>query len=182
MTMYRSPFKETTNTTDVPALNMREAIRRGDVVVIDVRPSFEYLKFHLPGTINLPASNFDSKDFEVLRGKKICLVCETGMTARSVANKLDLLGYNQVFMSDEHYSSIRSAHSTSSKTLAGWDVDRQFRLFLGVMLSISLLGYGFSSSYFLVITGIIATGLTITSLINQCFLRDMIEKMPWNKK
>ena len=63
----------------------------------------------------------------------------------------------------------------------GWTIDRQFRMFLGLMLFVAVIGMTLVSQWFIIIPSIFATGLIVTSLINRCYLRMGIARLPWNK-
>ncbi|MGO9675095.1 MAG: rhodanese-like domain-containing protein [Methylocella sp.] len=55
---------------------LKEALRDGACVVVDVREPHEYSSGHIPGAVNHPLSRFDAKLLP--SGKRIVLVCKSG--------------------------------------------------------------------------------------------------------
>lgn len=49
--------------------------RKGEIVVIDVRPREEFETWHLPGAMNLPLEELDAKLAELPAGKEILAYC-----------------------------------------------------------------------------------------------------------
>ena len=73
-------------------------------------------------------------------------------------------------------------HQKNPGIEGSWTVDRQFRLFLGILLFISLIGMITDLNGLLTIALIIALGLTITALIDRCYLKMLIARLPWNRR
>ncbi|MEZ4638717.1 MAG: hypothetical protein R2856_27770 [Caldilineaceae bacterium] len=65
---------------------------------------------------------------------------------------------------------------------AGWGIDRQFRLTLGLLLWIFLLSYLLSASpYVFIIPAIVFAGLIYSAVTDKCYLRIGISRLPWNR-
>jgi len=150
--------------------------QRGEGILIDVREPAEFRDGHLPGAINLPSTRFSAADYRTYRQQPIYLVCQTGDRAQEVAQKLYKQGNTQVFVLDRHMDDI-----TVETPKISWSVDRQFRFLLGILLGIFLIGYHWISDYFMAIPVIIGLGLTITAIIDKCYLRIGIARLPWNR-
>lgn len=150
--------------------------QRGEGILIDVREPTEFRDGHLPGAINHPSTRFSAANFRAYRQKPIYLVCQTGNRAQEVAQKLHELGITQVFVLDRHMEGL-----TVETPKATWSVDRQFRFLLGVLLAVFLIGYHWVSVYFMAIPIILGTGLTVTAIIDKCYLRIGIARLPWNQ-
>ena len=63
-----------------------------------------------------------------------------------------------------------------------WTVDRQFRLALGLVLLVSLAGTFMREAAWLAPVSVIAVGLTVTALIDRCYAREAIARLPWNRE
>lgn len=150
-----------------------------DKILIDVREPQEYLDYHFENSVNLPSTISTIEDYEQYRNKKITLICQSGRRATKVQEMLLSNGFEKVELVEEHFERIDKSNLVSKSKI--WSVDRQFRMTLGVLLLIFLLGFHFVSEYFIIIPIILALGLTITSIIDRCYMRMMIAKMPWNK-
>jgi rhodanese-related sulfurtransferase/DNA-binding HxlR family transcriptional regulator len=54
---------------------LRDRLRRGDVVVIDVRPEAEYAAGHLPGAISIPPDQLESRLDELPADRDVVAYC-----------------------------------------------------------------------------------------------------------
>ena len=150
----------------------------GRSVLIDVREPAEFDDHHLVGAINLPASQFDETQYTPFRDQHIYLVCQSGNRAEKIAHQLRTDGFS-VYVLEEHMAHLQDKGIQPAPK--GWTIDRQFRFTLGMLLALFLLGYHGVSHYFLIIPVILCMGLTITALLDRCYLRLLIAKMPWNR-
>lgn len=153
------------------------AQRKGTGIIIDVREPAEFRDGHLPNSINLPSTNFHAEDYRPWRHLKVFLICQSGKRAQATSLKLCEAGMEEIYVLDRHMEQIDLEASPK-----GWSVDRQFRFVLGVFLAVFLVGFYWLSDWFAVIPVILCLGLTITSIIDKCYLRIGIAKMPWNQE
>ncbi len=77
---------------DIPELD--ESIRKRQCAIVDVREAYEFVRGHIPGAINLPLSRFDPAALP--RGKRVVLVCASGMRSGSAANSAIAAGHVDV--------------------------------------------------------------------------------------
>lgn len=149
---------------------------RGTTVLVDVRERSEFLDKALEGAINIPLSEFSLAAFETFTDKKIVLICYSGNRSKRVAKRLlKEGGITANFVADnmEHFETRQKNND--------WTIDRQFRMVLGILIAISLVGFNWFSPFFLLIPLILATGLILTSILNKCYMRMGIAILPWNK-
>src|SRR5204863_1123340 len=59
----------------VPAAELLERARKGLVVVLDVRPPEEFAAGHLPGAVNIPIDQLESRLGKLPRRKEIVAYC-----------------------------------------------------------------------------------------------------------
>lgn len=59
----------------VPATELLERARKGLVTVLDVRPAVEYQAGHIPGAINVPLEELETRLSELPRSKEIIAYC-----------------------------------------------------------------------------------------------------------
>ena len=149
-------------------------------IIIDVREPKEYDDYKIPGSINLPSSNFQLAQYEPYRDKMICLVCQSGSRSESIKQKLLANGFGNVTILEKQIEQLESPVESAVDT-KGWTVDRQFRMTLGVLLAIFLTGYFLDLSQLIIIPIILSTGLIITSIIDRCYMRMGIAMLPWNR-
>lgn len=148
----------------------------GDSIIIDVREPGEFKEHHIPGALNIPSTKYDHNLFLAFQDLKICLVCQSGNRARQIQAKLVSDGFTKVTVLKTQMQDVQP--TTESK---GWSVDRQFRMTLGILLAIFLTLYFLEIYNGIIIPIILSTGLIVTALIDQCYMRMAIAQLPWNK-
>lgn len=74
---------------------LKKKSRKGEVVVLDVRPREEFETWHLPGAMNLPLEELDAKLAELPAGKEILAYCRGPycVLSRKAVEKLQSQGY-----------------------------------------------------------------------------------------
>lgn len=164
-------------TNYISYLDAQAVQKNGSGIIIDVREPAEFRDGHLPYAINLPSTQFSVDDYQTWYFFKICLVCQTGNRAHSIAQKLGEAGLKNVYVLERHMEEI-----TVEVTSEVWSVDRQFRFLLGLLMALYLIGYHWMSTLFSVIPVILCLGLIITAIIDKCYLRVGIAMLPWNRE
>ncbi len=69
----------------------------GDYQLIDVREVDEYEAGHIPGTKNIPLSEFQDRVDEIDEDIPVILVCQTGVRSERAAMFLASMGYEDVY-------------------------------------------------------------------------------------
>lgn len=146
-------------------------------VIIDVREPKEFHDGTIETAINLPFSQFNIDQYEAYREHTICLLCQSGNRAKQVKEHLIKNGFKYVLLMNRQMESVQ--HKQINK---GWSVDRQFRLTLGFLFGISFAGYFFGTPETLYFGVAIVCALTITAIIDRCYLRMGIALLPWNRE
>ena len=94
----------------IPSSQAKRLIESGQLSqIIDVRTKLEYNSGHYPNSIHLPVNKISLNSVSELNlsSKKGTLVyCNTGQRARVAANKLEKMGFLEVYYIDGHYSSL----------------------------------------------------------------------------
>jgi len=81
--------------TDISSEDYREQFASGDHQFIDVREEEEHAEVHIPGTINIPLSEFPARFDEINENAPVVLVCNTGVRSSQAALFLLGMGYDQ---------------------------------------------------------------------------------------
>ena len=153
-------------------------------LLVDVRTPDEYAASHVAGAINVPLAEFTTARVLALSTQQpILTIRETGRRARLATRIIHgVLPGVEVATSPVHLRQLRAVPSLAgSADVGSWAVDRQFRLLLGLVLATAagLLPVGATGG--VAIIAVMATGLTFTSLIDRCFLREALGRLPWNR-
>ena len=86
--------------TDISSEDYREQFASGDsgeFQFIDVREEEEHAEVHIPGTINIPLSEFPARSDEISEDAAVVLVCNTGVRSSQAALFLAGMGYEQLY-------------------------------------------------------------------------------------
>lgn len=80
--------------TSIP--DLKKQMLTGDPYLIDLRPSSEFKKGHLPGAHNIPYDQIDQKMIDLPRNNKIVVYCRGRLCGYSdlIGNKLKMAGYD----------------------------------------------------------------------------------------
>ena len=91
----------------VSAAEAKKMIREGRIKkVIDVRTITEYRAGHYRGALHIPVNKINRKTTTELPKKGLLVYCNTGQRARFAAEKLEELGFEDVYYIAGHYSSL----------------------------------------------------------------------------
>ena len=74
--------------------------------VIDVRTAVEWRAGHYPRALHIPVDKIDEKTTTELPKRGLLVYCNTGQRARFAAEKLEDLGFRDVYYIAGHYSSL----------------------------------------------------------------------------
>ena len=72
---------------------IEDALNEGKAKVIDCREVYEYEEGHIPGSINMPTSDFLSHIDLIKKEEHYYVICLTGARSSMVAKYLDNQGY-----------------------------------------------------------------------------------------
>jgi phage shock protein E len=91
----------------VSSKEAKTMIRSGKIKkVIDVRTVAEYRAGHYRGALHIPVNKINKKTTTELPKKGLLVYCNTGQRARFAAEKLEELGFEDVYYIAGHYSSL----------------------------------------------------------------------------
>lgn len=85
---------------EISYMKMKEMLRENkDIIVIDVRTNDEYMDNHIPGAINIPLQDISDNIEKYVKDKNSVIItyCEYGGRGRKACNKLDKMGYKNVY-------------------------------------------------------------------------------------
>jgi rhodanese-related sulfurtransferase len=77
-------------------------VNRDNALVVDLRPSADFEKGHVPGAKNVQMSQFDpeNKQLAAARALPVVLVCKAGQTSGAAAKRLRKAGFEHVYVLD----------------------------------------------------------------------------------
>mgnify|MGYP000052712342 FL=1 len=151
-----------------------------NTVIVDVRSRKEFYEGSYPGALNLPAEQFEVSQFLPFKNDSLALVCFSGNRAMKIKSQLDAEGFQHVTLLQNQMVNINEDSDGSSST---WTVDRQFRLTLGLLIGVYLFGnYIVNTPFTLIVLLIVFSGLLYSAITDNCYLKEFIVWLPWNRK
>jgi rhodanese-related sulfurtransferase len=77
-------------------------VNRDNALVVDLRPSGDFEKGHIPGAKNVQMSQFDpeNKQLAAARALPVVPVCKAGQTSGDAAKRLRKAGFEHVYVLD----------------------------------------------------------------------------------
>lgn len=149
--------------------------------LIDVRSANEYAIGHIPGAINIPLEQVESRTGDLAKNRLVVLTCQSGQRARIAA---DLLAPSRsgILVLEGCTSGWRSSGlPLISSVPARWSLERQVRLIAGLLVVLALVLSVTMSRGWMLLAGFVGLGLTFAGLTNICGMGILLAKMPWNK-
>jgi rhodanese-related sulfurtransferase len=166
------------------AIDVQELSAAGDLAFrcIDVRSATEFAAGHIPGAINIPMDEIESRLGDLRPGQPTLLVCQAGkrasMTHALLAGRVDDL----YVLSGGTDAWIAAGLPLVASTRTRWSLERQVRLGAGLLvLAGVLLGFLVNSGWFW-LAGFAGTGLVVAGTTNFCAMAHLLALLPWNRR
>jgi rhodanese-related sulfurtransferase len=150
------------------------------IIIIDVRTEKEFAEGTYPGAINIPLAKLEQANLLQFSGSHIALLCNSGNRAEKAKKVFIEAGLKQVSLLQNQMTHIIESTQGNSQI---WTIDRQFRLALGVLIGISIVSnLIFFSTASIMLLIILFSGLLFSAITDNCYLKELITIMPWNRK
>ena len=174
---------ENTDSTTCPFLTAGElsAVTVGEkTVLLDVRSPIEFEAESIPGSVNLPLGELESRFEEVPRAAELVIICRSGKRAERAAYTLMSKGFHPRVLQGGLLS-WQKAGLPVKEGRKRLSIERQIQLVVGISV-LSGISLGVSvNQWFLAIPAFFGAGLTFAGLTGFCGLGLLLAKAPWNK-
>jgi rhodanese-related sulfurtransferase len=164
-----------TQTIDVGLL--RTMLETWSIQTVDVRPAAEFAAGHIPGAVNIPMEQVESR-MEDLPPGPLVLTCESGRRAEIVAGWL--AGREVTLLAGGTRAWRNAGHPLVACAPCRWTLERQVRLIAGLLVLAGTLFAVFVNARWIYLAMIVGAGLTFAGLTNICGMAILLAKMPWN--
>lgn len=167
-----------------------------DSVIIDVRTPMEHQEKRLACPhIHIPLDQLDAIHLaydEVLKDKRIYLLCRSGKRAQQAAEKLRAVGCKNIHVvaggieacaeKNHPLEGLAFNRKTDGLIKRPISLERQVRITAGLfIMSGVLLAYLFNTA-FVLLPFLVGCGLVFAGLTDRCGLALVLTKAPWNNK
>ena len=148
--------------------------------LVDVRSGSEFAGGHIPGAINIPMEQLESRIAD-LAGGRLVLVCQAGQRARICGGLLRARGLDPQVLEGGTNAWIAAGMPVVRTTETRWSIERQVRLGAGMLgLSGALLAAWVDPKW-VWLAAFIGAGLTFAGATGICAMGNLLGKMPWNR-
>lgn len=148
---------------------------------VDVRSASEFAAGHLPGAVNLPMDQIESRLDDLDAGRQMILICKSGKRARMTAALLAPCRPDAVVLEGGTDAWTKAGLPIVASTSTRWALERQVRLGAGLLV---LTGVALSLVYsprWIWLSGFVGAGLTFAGLTDICMMGALLAHMKWNR-
>jgi len=148
--------------------------------LVDVRSASEFAGGHIPGAVNIPMEQLESRIAD-LAGGRLVLVCQAGQRARICGGLLRARGLDSQVLEGGTNAWLAAGMPVVRTTATRWSIERQVRLGAGLLgLSGALLAVWVSPAW-VWLAAFIGAGLTFAGATGICAMGNLLGRMPWNR-
>lgn len=148
--------------------------------LIDVRSAAEFATGHIPGAMNVPMEQVESRTADIGDGPLV-IVCEAGTRAAIVAGWLEKR--QPVSVLSGGTAAWRKAElPLVSCAPCRWTLERQVRLGAGIIVLAATLLAVMVNAKWVYLAMFIGAGLTFAGVTNICGMAVVLARMPWNRE
>jgi len=164
--------------TTVPDL---QHLRAGSskLQLVDVRSAGEFASGHIPGAVNIPLDQLETRVEDLSADALIVLVCQRGSRAGSAATLL--AGRKTAVLEGGTSAWAAAGLPLVQSSAARWALERQVRFIAGLLVMIAIaLGLLVDWRLYL-LAGLVGAGQVFAALTDICPMGSLLLRMPWNK-
>jgi rhodanese-related sulfurtransferase len=147
---------------------------------IDVRSASEYAAGHVPGAVNIPMDQVESRLADLRPDLPLVLICQTGQRARMTAGLLDACRKDATVLEGGTQAWLKAKLPVVVSAKTRWSLERQVRLGAGLLVLAGVVLALLVDPRWLYLSGFIGLGLTFAGLTDFCPMAILLGKMPWN--
>ena len=147
--------------------------------LIDVRSPSEFASGHVPGAVNIPMDEIESRLADLSTGS-IVLICQMGKRARMTANLLEPCQRQIAVLEGGTAAWIQAGFPVVTSLKTRWSLERQVRLGAGLLVLFGATLALTVNPRWLFLAAFVGLGLTFAGLTDICPMAEILAKMPWN--
>jgi rhodanese-related sulfurtransferase len=167
---------------EIGASELKAAMDRGEVQLIDVREPGEFAREHIPGARLAPLSSFDPTQLLPEPGKRLVVHCLSGKRSTQAIEKLEAAGIADVANFTGGIGAWKQAgYPVAENRRAPLPIMRQVQITAGSLALLGVvLGFAFHPGFFL-LSGAIGAGLMLSGITGSCMMATLLMKLPYNR-
>lgn len=157
-------------------------MKKGDVVVIDIREKDEYAREHIEGAVSLPLSQLDKAPITIHANKSAVFHCRSGIRTDENCAILAEHATGDAFILEGGLNEWKKAGlPLEVNTSAPLEINRQVQITAGAIVLLGVfLGLLVHASFF-AISAFVGMGLMFAGISGWCGMAKLLGAMPWNR-
>lgn len=155
--------------------------RSADAQLIDVRSPSEFATGHIPGAMNIPLEQIESRIEDLSTIKPIVLICQMGKRARMTAGLLEPCQFKLSILEGGTSTWIKAGFPIVLSVRSRWSLERQVRFGAGLLILTASALALVMNPHWLFLAAFVGAGLTFAGLTDICPMAELLQRMPWNK-
>lgn len=180
--IYASEVRRESVLTKITTQELKDMLKSGDIELIDVRSTEEFLSKHVEEARNIPLPILDLTQI-YNKNNKIVLQCASGARSTLAAKKLKSLEPNLdiYILNDGINSCEKSGHNiVKNSTEDKLPIMRQVQIVAGSIIVLGAILTIFVSKAFIIIPLFVGSGLIFAGISGWCGMAKLLALMPWN--
>lgn len=165
--------------TVTPAV-LADALRRGDVELIDVRTPAEFRELHVRGARNVPLDRLDPAQFAG-RGTPLYVICQKGGRGAKACEQLAAARITDLMNVEGGTLACEAAGLPVVRGKKAISLERQVRIAAGSLVVVGTALGAFVHPYWLGLAGFVGAGLVFSGVTDTCGMAMILARMPWNQ-
>lgn len=149
--------------------------------LIDVRSESEFAAGHVPGAVNIPMDQIESRLSDLMGHRPVLLICQSGKRAAMTAQLLEPHHGQVQVLEGGTAAWIEQGHPLVRTASSRWSLERQVRFGSGLIV---LAGVALSMTVhpaWIWLSAFAGAGLSFAGLTDVCMMGSVLARMPWNK-
>jgi rhodanese-related sulfurtransferase len=164
------------------AMELKQRLDAGDrLQVIDVRSAGEFAAGHVPGAVNLPLEQVESRLGDLRGTDPVVLVCQSGQRAEMCKDLIEHHRDDLIVLEGGTTAWQTAGYETVGSSATRWAIERQVRLAAGLLVLTGTVLSVVVAPAWVYLAMFVGAGLTFAGLTNVCGMAAMFAVMPWNK-
>jgi len=166
----------------VTATELRTRLERGDrFQLIDVRSGQEYAEGHVPGAMNLPLEQVESRLDDMGPHDPVVLICQSGRRAGMACESLAPHRSDVVLLEGGTNAWKEAGLPVVASVATKMPLMRQVQLVAGSMALIGAILALTVDIRWAFLSAFVGAGLTLAGATGFCGMAIILGKMPWNR-
>jgi rhodanese-related sulfurtransferase len=152
-----------------------------DSQLIDLRSPSEFATGHIPGAVNIPVDQIESRLEDLSTIKPAVLICQMGKRARMAAGLLEPCHLKLSILEGGTSAWAKAGLPIVQSVRSRWSLERQVRFGAGLIVLAASAFALLVNTHWLFLAAFIGAGLTFAGVTDICPMAELLQRLPWNK-